>query len=49
MNKFLKTILALLSITLVGGVIVKERNTIKDIRKQLQELRWFETGDDGKK
>ena len=49
MNKFLKTILALLGITLVGGVIVKERNAINDIRKQLQELRWFETGDDGKK
>lgn len=44
MNKFFKAVLALLGITLVGGVIIKERNTFNDIRKQLRELRWFEKG-----
>lgn len=44
MNKFFKAALALLGITLVGGVIIKERNTFNDIRKQLRELRWFEKG-----
>lgn len=46
MNKFFKTILALLGITLVGGVIIKERNTFADLRKQLRELRCFEKGDE---
>lgn len=46
MNKFFKAALALLGITLVGGVIIKERNTFNDIRKQLRELRWFEKGDE---
>jgi hypothetical protein len=45
MNKFFKAVLALLGITLVGGVIIKERNTFNDIRKQLRELRWFEKGE----
>lgn len=45
MNKIFKAVLALLGITLVGGVIIKERNTFNDIRKQLQELRWFEKGE----
>lgn len=49
MNKFFKTIMALLGITLVGGVIIKERNTFNEIRKQLQELRWFEKGEESKK
>lgn len=45
MNKFFKAVLALLGITLVGGVIIKERNTFNDIRKQLRELHWFEKGE----
>lgn len=49
MNKFFKTIMALLGIILVGGVIIKERNTFNEIRKQLQELRWFEKGEESKK
>lgn len=44
MNKFFKAVLTLLGITLVGGIIIKERNTFADLRKQLQELRWFENG-----
>jgi len=42
MNKLVKALLAVLGITLVGGVIVKERNTLADIRKQLWNIRWFE-------
>lgn len=30
------------AVTLVGGVIVKERNTLADLRKQLWNIRWFE-------
>ena len=42
MNKILKAILAVLGVTLVGGVIVKERNKLADIRKDLWNIRWFE-------
>lgn len=42
MNKLVKALLAILGVTLVGGVIVKERNTLADIRKQLWNIRWFE-------
>lgn len=42
MNKFIKAILTLLGITLVGGVVVKERNTLNDLRKRLIEMRYFE-------
>lgn len=42
MNKLVKGILAVLGITLVGGVIVKERNTLNEIRKDLWNLRWFD-------
>lgn len=42
MNKLVKAILAVLGVTLVGGVIVKERNALADIRKQLWNIRWFE-------
>lgn len=42
MNKLVKTILAILGVTLVGGVIVKERNTLNDLRKELWNIRWFE-------
>lgn len=42
MNKIIRTILTLLGITMVGGVIVKERNTLNDLRKRLIEMRYFE-------
>ena len=42
MNKFIKTILTLLGITLVGGVVVKERDTLNDLRKRLFDMRHFE-------
>ena len=41
MNKLVKGILAILGVTLVGGVIVKERNTLNEIRKDLWNIRWF--------
>lgn len=42
MNKVIKTILTLLGITLVGGVVVKERDTLNDLRKRLIDMRYFE-------
>ena len=42
MNKIIRTILTLLGITMVGGVIVKERNILNDLRKRLIEMRYFE-------
>ncbi len=41
MNKLVKGILAVLGVTLVGGVIIKERNTLNEIRKDLWNVRWF--------
>ena len=41
MNKLVKGLLAILGVTLVGGVIVKERNTLNEIRKDLWNIRWF--------
>jgi hypothetical protein len=43
MNKIAKTLLAVLGVTLVSGVIVKERNTLNDLRKRLFEVRWCGT------
>lgn len=42
MNKVIKTILTLLGITLVGSVVVKERDTLNDLRKRLFDIRHFE-------
>ena len=42
MNKVIKTILTLLGITLVGGIVVKERDTLNDLRKRLIDMRYFE-------
>ena len=42
MNKVIKTILTLLGITLVSGVVVKERDTLNDLRKRLIDMRYFE-------
>lgn len=42
MNKLVKGILAILGVTLVGSVIVKERNTLNEIRKDLWNIRWFD-------
>lgn len=41
MNKLVKGILAILGVTIVGGVIVKERNTLNEIGKDLWNIRWF--------
>ena len=49
MNKFIKAILTLLGITLVGGVVVKERNTHNDLRKRLFEMRYFEVKPEDRK
>ena len=49
MNKFIKAILTLLGITLVGGVVVKERNTLNDLRKRLIEMRYFEVKQEDRK
>lgn len=49
MNKFIKAILTLLGITLVGGVVVKERNTLNDLRKRLFEMRYFEVKPEDRK
>lgn len=42
MNKLVKAVLAILGVTLVGGVIIKERNTLNEIRKDLWNIRWFD-------
>ena len=49
MNKFIKAILTLLGITLVGGVVVKERNTLNDLHKRLIEMRYFEVKPEDRK
>ena len=42
MNKVIKIILALVGVTFVGGIIVKERHTLNDLRKRLFDMRYFE-------
>lgn len=42
MNKVIKTILTLLGITLVGGIVINERDTLNDLRKRLIDMRYFE-------
>jgi len=49
MNKFIKTILTLLGITLVGGIVVKERDTLNDLRKRLIDMRYFEVKPEDRK
>lgn len=39
MKKIVKILLGIFGISLVSGIIVKERNTINDLRKRLFELR----------
>jgi len=42
MAKIIKIVLSILGITIIGGVIVKERETLNDLRKRLFEMRYFE-------
>lgn len=42
MNKVVKIILALIGMTFVGGIIVKERRTLNDLRRRLFDMRYFE-------
>lgn len=42
MNKLIKAIIALLGVTVIGGIVVKERNTLNDLRKRLFDIRWCE-------
>lgn len=41
MKKFMKILATILGITVVGGFIVKERETIYDLQKRLIEMRHF--------
>lgn len=40
--KILKVVFALLGISVISGIIIKERNTLNDLRKRLLEIRFFE-------
>lgn len=42
MAKIIKVALSLLGITVIGGIIVKERETLNDLRKRLFDMRYFE-------
>lgn len=42
MAKIIKIVLSILGITVIGGVIVKERETLNDLRKRLFDMRYFE-------
>lgn len=42
MAKIIKVTLSLLGITVIGGIIVKERETLNDLRKRLFDMRYFE-------
>lgn len=41
MNKLIKIVATILGITVVGGLVVKERETIYDLQKRLIEMRHF--------
>lgn len=49
MNKIVKAVLAILGVTLIGGIIVKERTALNDLRKRLFDIRWCEPKNEGKK
>lgn len=42
MAKIIKIVLSILGITIIGGVIVKERESLNDLRKRLFDMRYFE-------
>jgi len=49
MKKVIKALAAVLGVTVIGGIVVKERNTINDLRKRLFDIRWCEPKNECKK
>lgn len=41
MKKFMKILATIFGITIVGGLVYKERETIADLQKRLVEMRHF--------
>ena len=49
MKKVIKTLAAVLGVTVIGSIVIKEKNAINDLRKRLFDMRWCEPKNECKK